>query len=128
MATYCSKYLPGLLKSLDDYKNGNIEEALKKAFLKIDEQLITEEAKKELNFLAGNSESEDKKKKEATEDETKVEGGGESEDEGNEVEKLYDEATMPLYEVFNRHSQAQLNVTQIYSIGSQTIYKNKESC
>ena len=85
VATYCSKYFPDLLKSLDEYKNGNIEDALKKAFLKFDQSLTSEEAKKELNFLAGNSETEDKKKKEGEEQVV------EEEDEKNEVEKLYDE-------------------------------------
>jgi hypothetical protein len=57
--------------------------------LKFDESLTSEEAKKELNFLAGNSESEENNKKK------KEEGGEpedeEEEDERNEVEKLYDE-------------------------------------
>ena len=36
---------------IDEYKNGNIEEALKNAFLKFDQSLTSEEAKKELNFF-----------------------------------------------------------------------------
>ncbi len=126
-----------MLKTLDEYKTGNIEEALRKAFLKFDALLISEEARKELNLIAGNSEpnsdNEDKNVEKKKQDEqtegAKVESE-EEDNERNEVEKLYDEATMPLMDVLKRYTKTkkrvkkQLNANRV-KLGLEPLKTNE---
>ena len=121
MAQYCAKYLPDYLKSLDEYKNLNLEESLKKLFLKFDESLLSEKAQKELkdlkemiNTSMKKVNEEDEEEEEEEGDEAKEESGSdeaeEQEDPENEAAQLYDEATMPLEEVLKRYASTESKV------------------
>lgn len=89
VAIYCSQKLPNLLKELDEYKNNNIEEALKMAFLKIDSILLNEDVIEELKSLAM-----------ADEKNSDLEKCDEEEEDLNE---LYEESQMPLNKVFDKY-------------------------
>lgn len=137
VAVYCSKYLPEMLKSLPEYKSGDLVEALKTVFLKFDESLLSEQAQKELRELRdltskktsicredGEKEEEEeevtKKKSDAKKKEPR-EGEEDAEDDGeetkvkyaNEADQLYDEATMPIEEVLKRYSKAENKMKKI---------------
>lgn len=109
MALYCAKYLPEFLKKLEDYTNGNFEEALKKLFLKFDESLLTPEALNELKELRDMS-SEKSSLKDEKEENGHVSGDSENDEEPeyeNEAAQLCDEATMPLEEVLKRYTRTE---------------------
>lgn len=123
MAKYCAKYLPEYLKNLEEYANGNLEEALKNVFLKFDESLLSPEAQKTLKELkdlvsqknsvkANKSDNEEEEEEEDEEEEDAGEEVGEDDakDEkeyASEADQLYDEATMPIEEVLKRYSNTQ---------------------
>jgi protein phosphatase 1G len=103
VAQYCSKHLPSTLKTLDEYKNNDFEETLRKGFLRFDELLLDENVQKELKVIAGTMSDE-----EADGDDAKNKKEGD--DEKSEVENLYDEATMPIEEVLKRYSKTKKRV------------------
>lgn len=135
VAAYCAKYLPNFLKSIEDYKNDDIEEALKKLFLKFDESLLSELALKELATIrdtvsgeasladdeAEDVKSEIEEKSEANEessesDNVQVQKSSSSKPDSttengdniiNEAAELYDEACMPLEEVLKRYNNTE---------------------
>jgi hypothetical protein len=119
VAAYCAKYLPHFFKNLEEYKNGNYEEALKKLFLKFDESLLTPEAQKELQCLRDTVTANGSMKDEQEEG-NEIKGVEEEGDEDNEEEeeenaeieaaKLYDEACMPLEEVLKRYASTECKV------------------
>ena len=126
--------MPAFLRKLKEYEESNLEDSLKRLFLKFDESLLSQEAQKELKELREEIEnnasvgfkkkSEDdeevetnptkKKKNENNQDEDDdEEDGSENIDDDNEEEnvaKLYDEATMPLEEVLKRYSSTENKV------------------
>lgn len=131
--------MPDFLRKLKEYEESNLEESLKRLFLKFDESLLSQEAQKELKELREEIEnsasvgfkkkSEDdeevddadvetnpkkKKKNENNQDEDDdEEDGSENIDDDNEEEnvaELYDEATMPLEEVLKRYSSTENKV------------------
>jgi serine/threonine protein phosphatase PrpC len=146
VAAYCAKYLPDFLKQLKEYENSNLEDSLKKLFLKFDESLLTPEAQKELKdlreeietkasncFKKQNDKEEENEEEEEdaqtltdedeaedkvldSEDKTPSEQTQEADeddpidDDGENVAKLYDEATMPLEEVLKRYSNTENKV------------------
>lgn len=130
VAQYCAKYLPDYLKNLDEYKKGNLEEALKALFLKFDESLLSAEAEKELKDLQEKCSGENSIQQDPNEEDTNEEDDDESEgandqetektDKKNakktddekeyvhEIDALYDEACMPIEEVLKRYENAQI--------------------
>lgn len=94
VAAYCAKYLPQFLKTLDEYKTNNIEEALKQLFLKFDESLLGEEVLKELAQIRDpdnedeeesiHSEVEDKSQSVESKSDTGAENGSISDSEATE--------------------------------------------
>lgn len=54
VAAYCAEHLPKFLKDLDDYKKGDVIEALKQAFLGFDHTLTKPDVVAILKELAGN--------------------------------------------------------------------------
>jgi len=78
VAVYTAKKLPNFIKSRKDYRMGNIEDGLTNAFLEFDKTLTEREIVRELRVIAG---------KEAD--------TGEEVDH-EEVDNLYQEATMPI--------------------------------
>ncbi len=128
MASYCAKYLPKYLKSLDEYKRGQFEEALKKLFLKFDESLLTPESQKELSDIrdmvsknnsvkaaddqknpaeAAIEEEEDMEEDDIVYEEGEKVGGATYQ---SETDALYDEACMPIEEVLKRYSSTECKV------------------
>ena len=128
MAQYCAKYLPAYLKTLDEYKKGELVDALKALFLKFDESLLSEKAEKELRELQEGSVHEDEtsengnnNKKDSDEDEEEEETDSETDKENNkkktakkeyvnEADALCDEACMPIEEVLKRYSNTEKKV------------------
>lgn len=53
MAQYCAQKLPDFIKSLDAYKEGNVEKALVDGFLGFDATIATKEVIAVLKELAG---------------------------------------------------------------------------
>lgn len=64
VAEYAAKYLPDYIKEMEDYKNGNYEQALINAFLGFDATLATPEVVSILKQIVGSKDA----------DKTKVEG------------------------------------------------------
>ncbi|KAL3869304.1 hypothetical protein ACJMK2_041998 [Sinanodonta woodiana] len=87
VAQYCSLNLPSFIKDCQEYKDGHLEDALKKAFLEFDASLVKEEVIKELKVIAGVDDD-----------------GEEDEEDGDpmgkcEADMLRAEADMPLEEL-----------------------------
>ena len=57
VATYCSQKLPDYIRACEAYEKGDLEEALKQAFLDLDSSLTKEEVVAELYKLAFCNES-----------------------------------------------------------------------
>jgi len=126
VAKYCSKYLPEFLKTLDEYEKGNLEEALKKVFLKFDESLLSESAQKELKEIKDtisretslkngknrkdDNDNEEERENENGEDDEEDDDNDSEQKEEDEAAQLYDEATMPLEEVLKRYSKTENKV------------------
>lgn len=85
MAVYTAKRLPNFIKSRRDYRLGNIEKGLVEAFVEFDRTLIERDVVRELRVIAG---------KEA-------DGGQEVDHE--EVDHLFQEATMPIEAVMAKN-------------------------
>jgi hypothetical protein len=131
VAQYCAKYLPDYLKNLDEYKKGNLEEALRALFLKFDESLLGPDAEKELKDLqekcSGENSIQQDQNEENTNDteETEEENENGNTDKKNtnktedkeyshEIDALYDEACMPIEEVLKRYSSAEKKVRKSF--------------
>lgn len=80
VAEYLQRNLPQFLKVMDSYKEGNIEKTLIDGFLKMDASLNTEEVMAILKEIA-------------------MEGA----DEEENIDKLYEEASMPVEEVIEKY-------------------------
>lgn len=103
VALYVSQHLPNFLKNLESYKANDLEKALIDAFIDFDATLCTPEIVAILKELAGPKDKEDGA--------TNVDGGGgNSSDEENEnVNDLYEEASMPLEQVIEKYQNQQVN-------------------
>lgn len=91
VAQYCADKLPEFLKSLETYKGGNLEQALKDAFLGFDKTLLDPAVVHTLKILAGEHNS--------AEDDAEV---YEEEDDENLAE-LHEESNLPLNEVLEKY-------------------------
>ncbi|KAH8372724.1 hypothetical protein KR009_004045 [Drosophila setifemur] len=91
VAQYCADKLPEFLKSLDAYKRGQIEKALKDAFLGFDKTLLEPPVVSILKILAG--------------EHNFVDGEGEDyeDDEEEDLVELREESNLPLTEVLERY-------------------------
>lgn len=93
VSAYCALKLPDYLKKLDSYKTGEMEKALKEAFIGFDQTLLKETVIEELKQLA-----------------KKNPDNGADDSEADEEENLADlcqEARMPLREVLERYKEHQ---------------------
>ncbi|XP_015524868.1 probable protein phosphatase CG10417 isoform X1 [Neodiprion lecontei] len=97
VATYCAQKLPQFIKDTDAYKNGDIEQALKEAFLGFDATLAKPEIVTVLKEIAGASCG----AKEKTE--------AEDSDEEENVCNLRMEAAMPLEQVMAKYQSEVAN-------------------
>ena len=95
VAVYTAKKLPNFIKSRKDYRMGNIEDGLTKAFLEFDKTLTEREIVRELRVIAN---------KEAPE---------EDDVDHEEVDNLFQEATMPIEAVMAQ------NITGKYTLGTK---------
>lgn len=123
VAVYCSKYLPNLLKELQEYKDGDLEAALQTAFLKIDTNLLKTDVIEELKEIAMANEDSDAEKDEEglaqlcregkmplsavlekykAAERKKQLGAGARDDEEN-LDELYKEGQMPLDDVLHKY-------------------------
>ncbi|KAH8413812.1 hypothetical protein KR222_008726 [Zaprionus bogoriensis] len=91
VAQYCADKLPEFLKSLDTYKNGDLEQALKDAFLGFDKTLLDPAVIQTLKILAGENNS-------AEEDAEVYE-----EEEDENLAELHEESNLPLNEVLEKY-------------------------
>lgn len=88
VAVYCSKKLPDFLKNTEAYKNNDLEQALKDAFLGFDAVLLEKAVIQELQELASIEQ-------ECSESEP---------EEGAELDELREEGIMPLNELLEKYS------------------------
>lgn len=84
VAEYTAKKLPSFIKQNLDYQKGNIQKALVDSFIEFDRTIINREVVAELKRIAGKPEDD------------------EAEDE-DEMDNLYQEATMPIEEVIAKY-------------------------
>ncbi|KAL1451930.1 hypothetical protein WDU94_006260 [Cyamophila willieti] len=96
VAIYTSKHLPRFIKNTEEFKKGNYKQALINAFMEFDENLIKDEVMAILKDLKKENEGEDSYP--ATDEDAL-----DDEDDGDNVNNLYEEATMPLSEVISRY-------------------------
>lgn len=80
VAQYCADKLPEFLKTLENYKGGNLEQALKDAFLGFDKTLLDPAVVHTLKILAGDHEDDDEN-----------------------LDKLHEESKLPLNEVLEQY-------------------------
>lgn len=90
VAQYCSQKLPEFIKTTEEYLKGDIEGALINGFLGFDETITKPEVIETLKEIAGVADEDD------------------SEDEEN-VDHLYEEATMPIEKVIEKYTSNLLN-------------------
>ncbi|CAH0556145.1 unnamed protein product [Brassicogethes aeneus] len=86
VAQYCSQKLPEFIKQLQTYKDGDIEKALIEGFLGFDATIATKDVIAILKEIAGDKEAE------------------EDEDDEENVDNLYKEATMPIEKVIEKYT------------------------
>ncbi|XP_017865497.1 PREDICTED: probable protein phosphatase CG10417 [Drosophila arizonae] len=92
VAQYCADQLPKFLQSLASYKSGQLEQALKDAFLGFDKTLLEPTVVNTLKILAG--------------EHNVVDEDGEGFDEEDDVEdlaELHEESNLPLTEVLGKY-------------------------
>uniref|UniRef100_A0A6B2EFN6 protein-serine/threonine phosphatase n=1 Tax=Phlebotomus kandelakii TaxID=1109342 RepID=A0A6B2EFN6_9DIPT len=94
IALYCSQKLPEFLKNSEAYKAGDMEKALKDAFLGFDDTLLQPGVIEELKLLAG-----DKYPEQGEETET---------DDEEDLAELCQESRMPLTEVLEKYKEAKV--------------------
>lgn len=93
VAAYCAEHLPKFLKNMDQYKKGEVIEALKQAFLGFDNTLTKPEVISVLKELA-----------KSTED-----GQSTDDDDDDDMSNLKEEASMPIEELLAKyHSEGGL--------------------
>uniref|UniRef100_A0A8D8YI62 protein-serine/threonine phosphatase n=1 Tax=Cacopsylla melanoneura TaxID=428564 RepID=A0A8D8YI62_9HEMI len=96
VAIYTSKHLPRFIKNTEEFKKGNYKQALIDAFMEFDENLIKDEVMAILKDLKKENEGDDSYP--ATDEDAL-----DDDDDGDNVNNLYEEATMPLSEVISRY-------------------------
>uniref|UniRef100_A0A1B0D5N7 protein-serine/threonine phosphatase n=1 Tax=Phlebotomus papatasi TaxID=29031 RepID=A0A1B0D5N7_PHLPP len=94
IALYCSQKLPEFLKNTEAYKAGEMEKALKDAFLGFDDTLLQPEVIEELKQLAGDKYPEH-------EEETET-------DDEEDLAELCQESRMPLTEVLEKYKEGKV--------------------
>ncbi|XP_065174095.1 LOW QUALITY PROTEIN: probable protein phosphatase CG10417 [Atheta coriaria] len=87
VALYCSEKLPNYLKSLELYKNGDVAKALEETFLGFDATIATPDVIKVLKEMAKDKNSDD-----------------ESDEDEENVNHLYEEASMPIEQVIEKYT------------------------
>lgn len=108
VAEYLQRNLPQFLKVMDSYKEGNIEKTLIDGFLKMDESLNTKEVMAALKDIA-------------------MEGA----DEEENIDKLYEEASMPVEEVMEKYRDGERTskeVSKESSTKSKCFSSNQAGC
>lgn len=95
VAVYCAQKLPDFLKGTQAYKKGDLENALIDTFLGFDATISTREVVTILKEIAGVKDD-------------GGEGDGNSEDDEN-VDHLYEEASMPIEQVMEKYQSNLLN-------------------
>ncbi|EDW72083.1 uncharacterized protein Dwil_GK10630 [Drosophila willistoni] len=95
VAQYCADKLPEFLKNLDDYKRGELVEALKNAFLGFDKTLLDPPVVTILKILAGEHNFVDGA--------GECDGEGDEEDEVEDLAELHEESHLPLNEVLEKY-------------------------
>ncbi|XP_068219913.1 protein phosphatase 1G [Palaemon carinicauda] len=88
VAAYTASKLPEFIKKFSSHQDENVPESLKKAFLAFDATLVKPEVVTVLKQIAGTKDDE-----------------SDSEEEQEEVDSLYREATMPLDEVMAKYAE-----------------------
>lgn len=98
VAKYCSLYLPDFIKKNENYKVGNYEKCLKESFVAFDATLVDRKVVEKLKAIAecDSEKTEEDESKEAKED---------------EVNDLFQEATMPIEEVIAKYGADQTEVS-----------------
>ncbi|XP_013104999.2 probable protein phosphatase CG10417 [Stomoxys calcitrans] len=91
VSTYCADKLPNFLKALEAYKSGNIEQALKDAFLGFDKTLLDPAVIENLKVLAGEKNFVD------------GEDSDVMEDDDENLAELHEEGSLPLDEVMEKY-------------------------
>ncbi|XP_075169983.1 putative protein phosphatase CG10417 [Haematobia irritans] len=91
VSTYCADKLPGFLKALEAYKNGNFEQALKDAFLGFDKTLLEPAVIEILKVLAGEKNFVDGEDSDAMDD------------DDEDLAELHEEGSLPLDEVMEKY-------------------------
>ncbi|XP_003383191.1 PREDICTED: probable protein phosphatase 2C 60 [Amphimedon queenslandica] len=86
VSVYCSRHLPGFLKASVGYQDGDVSRGFCEAYMNCDRKLLTEDALKEMKLI---------NESEINEGEEELNG----EESGDEVERLTEEAHMPLDKV-----------------------------
>uniref|UniRef100_A0A6P7GGT6 protein-serine/threonine phosphatase n=1 Tax=Diabrotica virgifera virgifera TaxID=50390 RepID=A0A6P7GGT6_DIAVI len=86
VAQYCSQKLPQFIKDTQAYKDGDIMQALIQGFLEFDATIPTKDVVAVLKEIAGEKE------------------GEEESDEEENVDNLYEEATMPIEQVIEKYT------------------------
>lgn len=113
VALYCSKKLPDFLKNTEAYKNNDLEQALKDAFLGFDAVLLEKSVIQELKELA-NIEEQDCSDSEP--------------EEGAELDELREEGIMPLNELLEKYSSGRTPPKKDTSAGgSSSSTKSSQS-
>merc|ERR1711997_815054 len=94
VAEYTAKKLPSFIKQNKDYQNGNIKKALVDCFVEFDRTIVSRDVVAELKRIAGKPEDDI--------------------DDDEDVDNLYQEATMPLEEVIAKYEASEdgENVTE----------------
>lgn len=92
MAQYCADKLPEFLKSLEAYKSGELEKALKDAFLGFDKTLLEPAVVNTLKILAGEHNIVDEDAE-----------GYDEEDDEEDLAELHEESHLPLNEVLEKY-------------------------
>lgn len=92
VAQYCADKLPEFLKSLETYKNGKLEQALKDAFLGFDKTLLEPAVVNTLKILAGEHNIVDEDAE-----------GYDEEDDEEDLAELQEESHLPLNKVLEKY-------------------------
>ncbi|KAK6180155.1 hypothetical protein SNE40_012355 [Patella caerulea] len=110
VAQYCAQHLPGFIKSLPEYKSGDLGNCSQTAFLQFDATLTDEAVIKELKILAGDDDGGD-------EDEASAAPCIQS-----EADMLRAEANMPLDQLLSNYEHLPPGAT------TRNLRKNEQFC
>ncbi|GAV08414.1 hypothetical protein RvY_18106 [Ramazzottius varieornatus] len=108
VAKYAAMHLGQHLKSLDNYKKGNFQEALTEAFLSFDELLTQPHVLEVLRAIAKNSNDSDADSQTDDGNEVGEEDSDEEEEDGEDLAELLDEADAPIEELLANSSADQV--------------------